>query len=269
MQMEHGHVERACGACRDGRALEIDFDFAFQPIVDLRERRIFAHEALVRGLAGESAPFVLGQVTEQTRYAFDQACRRKAITRAAGLGMRELLSINFLPNAVYRPEVCIRTTLLAARETGFPVQNIVFETTEGEQIADAAWLVEVFSEYQRLGFRTAIDDFGSGYSGLNLLARFQPDLIKLDMELIRNVHERRASQAIIRGVLRTCEDLGIGVIAEGVETTHERDFLFDNGVHLMQGWLFARPAFRQLAVIDEHAWPSGTHPDHPRRRRTD
>lgn len=269
MQAVETAIGRKCRACREGEAFEFPFAFAFQPIVDVRERRIYAHEALVRGERGEPAPFILGQVAEESRYSFDQSCRRRAIIQAASLGMQERLSINFLPNAVYRPEVCIRTTLQAAAETSFPIDQIIFEATEGERLVDVEWLIEVFTEYQRLGFRTAIDDFGSGFSGLNLLARFQPDLVKLDMDLIRAIHERRASQAIVRGVLRTCEDLDIEVIAEGVETAEERDFLVDAGVRLMQGWLFARPAFSALATIGDQAWPAPERACQPRRRRED
>jgi len=269
MQGNTTSAARACSACREGTQFEIPFGFAFQPIVDVRERRVYAHEALVRGIKGEPAPSVLGQVTEESRYSFDQACRRKAITQAAALGIGEHLSINFLPNAVYRPEVCIRTTLQAASETGFPIDRIIFEATEGERLTDVEWLVEVFSGYQRLGFRTAIDDFGAGFSGLNLLARFQPDLVKIDMDLIRDIHTHKPRQAIVRGVLRTCEELGIEVIAEGIETAEERDFLVDAGVRLMQGWLFARPAFDAVASINEAAWPDLARVRHPRRRRSD
>ena len=89
-----------CESCKNAQALEFDFVFAYQPIVDLATRSIFAHEALVRGPNGESAYSVLSQVTDDNRYSFDQACRVQAIRGAAKLGMKELLSINFLPNAV-------------------------------------------------------------------------------------------------------------------------------------------------------------------------
>ncbi|RMU95063.1 EAL domain-containing protein, partial [Pseudomonas coronafaciens] len=87
-----------------------------------------------------------------------------------------------------------------------------------------------------------------------LLADFQPDLIKLDMHLIRDVHRDRARQAIVRGVVTMCSDLGIKVIAEGIEQIEERDFLADCGIVLMQGYLFAKPAFRALAQVTPEAW---------------
>ncbi|ALT76115.1 EAL domain-containing protein [Paucibacter sp. KCTC 42545] len=244
-----------CGGCGDADKLSFRFDFAYQAIVDLASQSIWAHEALVRGPEGQGAGSVLSQVNEGNRYRFDQACRVKSIKTAASLGLETRLSINFLPNAVYKPEVCIRTTLEAARVNGFPLDRIIFEVTEGERVEDGPWLASILREYQRCGFLTAIDDFGAGYAGLTLLADFQPELIKLDMALVRGVDGSRARQAIARGILRICQDLGIAVIAEGIETVGERDFFSHEGVTLMQGYLFGRPGFRALTLPDAVAWP--------------
>ncbi|WP_197540132.1 EAL domain-containing protein [Azospirillum sp. B510] len=230
---------------------------AFQLIVDVANGGVWAHEALVRGVQGQGAGWVLDQVTDATRYAFDQSCRVKAIELAASLPMNGArLSINFLPNAVYKAETCIRTTLAAARRTGFPTNRIIFEVTEGERVADRDHLKSIFDEYRRQGFMTAIDDFGSGYSGLNLLAEFQPDIIKLDMELTRNIDTERARRSIVKAILSVCEDLDIIPIAEGVETLDEARTLRDLGVGLMQGYLFARPAFEALVAEPDLAVPA-------------
>ena len=159
------------------------------------------------------------------------------------MGLQEYVSINFLPNAIYKPEVCIRTTLAAAETHNFPVDRIIFEVTEGERIDDGPWFAQILREYKRCGFKTAIDDFGAGYAGMKLLSDFQPDIIKIDMDLIRNVDTNRPRQAIVRSLVRLCEELGIPVVAEGIETAGERDFLHDAGIRLMQGYLFAKPAF--------------------------
>jgi EAL domain-containing protein (putative c-di-GMP-specific phosphodiesterase class I) len=235
-------------------ALDFSFEYAYQPIVDLRDQSVFAHEALVRGPNGESAYSVLSQVTDRNRYRFDQSCRIKAIAGAAKLGMTERLSINFLPNAVYRPELCIRSTLEAAREHQFPLDQLIFETLESEHVENHGHLSNILREYREFGFMTAIDDFGAGYSGLTLLANFQPDLIKLDMNLIRDIHRDRPRQAIVRGVVTMCSELGIKIIAEGIEHIEERDFLADCGIFLMQGYWFARPAFKALAQVTPGAW---------------
>lgn len=249
-----------CSGCESSESLGFQFSYAYQPIVDVVRRQIYGHEALVRGPADEPAHTILSRVNEGNRYRFDQACRVKAIKVAAELGLQERLSINFLPNAIYKPELCIRTTLEAARTHDFPVERIVFEATEGDAIEDGKRLANILTEYKKTGFLTAIDDFGAGYAGLNLLADFQPDLIKLDMALVRGVDSSRSRQAITRGVLRICLELHIDVIAEGVETEAERDFFFHEGVTLMQGYLFSRPAFQNLGIIAPHAWP-GSAPD--------
>lgn len=249
---EHG----ACPSCASGERLGFRFAYAYQPIVDIDSREIFAHEALVRGPDGEPAPSVLSRVTEDNRFRFDQACRVKAIKTAAKLDMQSMLSINFLPNAIYRPELCIRSTLEAARVHDFPIERIIFETVESERISDAKWLAEIFREYQRIGFLTAIDDFGAGYAGLNLLADFQPDIIKLDMALIRDIDKSRARQAIVRATVGICDELDIKIIGEGVETPSECSALQDLGITLMQGYLFGKPLFETCTKADALTWPN-------------
>jgi EAL domain-containing protein (putative c-di-GMP-specific phosphodiesterase class I) len=243
-----------CKGCKESPALDFEFEFAYQPIVDVRDRSVFAHEALVRGVNGEGALTVLNRVDDTNRYRFDQLCRTRAISTAARLGMASYLSINFLPNAVYRPEMCIRSTLEAAKAHNFPLDRLIFETVESEQLGDNKHLTNILREYREFGFKTAIDDFGAGHSGLTLLADFQPDLIKLDMALVRNVHLDRARQVIVRGVVTMCKDLNVTVIAEGIEHTGERDFLADCGIYLMQGYWFAKPAFQALPPIDARVW---------------
>ena len=237
----------SCSRCRDNEPLDFQFSYAFQPIVNVASREVFAHEALVRGEQGESAYSVLSRVNDNNRYQFDQACRVKAIQIASKLGMASRLSINFLPNAIYKPELCIRTTLEAAESFSFPIDQIIFETVEGEEVEDGKWLAQILREYKRIGFTTAIDDFGAGFAGLNLLADYQPDIIKLDMGLIRHVNESRSRQTIIRGVERMVEELGIVMIAEGVETYDEYSCLRDLGISLMQGYYFSRPLFEAQA----------------------
>jgi EAL domain-containing protein (putative c-di-GMP-specific phosphodiesterase class I) len=244
----------SCEKCKNAQALEFDFVFAYQPIVDLAVGSIFAHEALVRGPNGESAYSVLKQVTDENRYSFDQACRVQAIRGAAELGMKELLSINFLPNAVYQPAACIRSTFEAARLYQFPIEQIIFEVTEGEQVIDRPHLVNIFREYRRLGFQTAIDDFGAGYAGLNLLSEYQPDIVKIDMELVRDVDTSKPKQAIVNGIVSICAALNVRVLAEGIETMAERDFLRNAGIELMQGYLFCKPAFQAIGVVEPSSW---------------
>ncbi len=243
-----------CKACRDGNSFEIPISMAFQPIVSVRSGKVFAYEALVRGQDGSSAGQVFEQVTDDNLYAFDQKCRKTAIEHASRLDIDEtgaLLSINFLPNAVYDPKACIRLTLETAKKTGFPLAQIMFEFTEVERIS-VPHLLNILNTYRRLGFLTAIDDFGAGYAGLDLLSRFQPDVVKLDAELTRDIDSSSVKKVIVRQVVSMLEQLGIIVIAEGIETEGELSCLYDLGVDLMQGWIFSKPRFEGLPDI---RWP--------------
>jgi len=239
-----------CSNCEDANTLGFDFSMAFQPIINCQSNNIFGYEALVRGLNGESAYSIISKVNESNRYAFDQLCRIKAIELAAKLGITSMLSINFLPNAIYKPERCIRTTLEAAKKYNFPIKNIMFEFTEVEKVEDTAHIKRVVDYYQSLGFKTATDDFGAGYSGLNLLADFQTDIIKLDMALIRDINSDKKRQLIVTHCLNMFKDLNITALAEGIETVEEYVWLKHAGVKLMQGYLFAKPGFECLPNVN-------------------
>lgn len=244
----------ACEGCQSGVKLNFDFTMAFQPILNTDTASVWGYEALIRGMAGEGAWSVLSQVQDEQRYKFDQECRVKAIELASRLfpnnnGAVPRLSINFLPNAVYEPAACLRATLAAARKHAFPREAIMFEFTENEMVRDTKHLRSIIAEYRRQGFVTAIDDFGAGYAGLGLLADFQPDLIKLDMELIRGIDTSKARQAIVAGVMHMTRALDIAVLAEGVETQAEFLVLKEAGVTLFQGYWFAKPGFESLPAL--------------------
>lgn len=234
-----------CSGCRDGTGFDVPFSMAFQPIFDLASGAVFAKEALVRGIKGEGAYTILSQVDDANRYAFDQQCRVKAIEMAAV--RREIndgagLSINFMPHAVYEPRACIRLTLEAARLTGFPLNQIIFEFTENERL-NTDHLLNILKTYRDIGFKTAIDDFGAGYAGLSLLSRFQPDIVKIDMDLIRGIDTDRVRQTILKNILMMLGDLGIVAICEGIETLAELATVRDLGVCFGQGYFLARPVF--------------------------
>jgi EAL domain-containing protein (putative c-di-GMP-specific phosphodiesterase class I) len=222
---------------------------AFQPIVDVESGGIYAFEALARPPGGGTAAEVLGLINEHNRYAFDQACRVKAIDLAARLGMETLLSINFMPNAVYQPAACLRQTFEAATRAGFPLHHLMFEVTESEPARDPAKLRAIFEEYRRHGMITAIDDFGAGHSGMNLLADFQPDVLKIDMALTRNVHRDKVRFLIVKSIAALCRELHISTIAEGIETLEEAVALRHLGIRLFQGYLFARPGLEALPAV--------------------
>ena len=245
-----GARRRACATCREGAAL-FPFTMAFQPIVDIELQRIDAYEALARGPNGESAATVLGQLTPDTLYAFDQASRVLAIEMAARHRLDRRLNINFQPNAVYSPAACIQLTLRAARRVGFPLHLLTFEIVEGEFIAEPSHLRSIIAEYQRQGFLVALDDFATGYSGLARLVELRPDIIKIDRTLVQNCDQDRNRRAIVSGIIGIAADIGIKLVVEGVETRDEMATLRDAGARYMQGYYFARPAFEGFAADAE------------------
>lgn len=241
------HQAEDCKLCNSGPHLP--FSMAFQPIVDVKAGSVVAYEALARGPKGEPASSVLDHTLHNNRYSIDQRCREKAIAVSASLGIlstRADLCINFYPNAVYQPKQCLMRTFNAARSVGFPLNRVIFEITEVEEVRDHGHLRNIMTEYRSHGLRVAIDDFGAGHSGLALLSAFQPDLIKLDRALVREIDQRPASRAIVRSIIQVCRDLSIEMIAEGIEREAEMQTLCELGIFTMQGYWFSRPAFESL-----------------------
>lgn len=250
MLPQKSYRKLGCAECLGGAGLTFDFSMAFQPIVDVTSGRTFGHEALVRGPSGEGAATVFENVHDGNKYQFDQACRAKAIELGSRLVNGEFLSINFMPLAVYRPELCIRVTLEAAERYGFPLNKIIFEFTESEKLEDVEHIRSIVNYYRKQGFLVAIDDFGAGYAGLNLLAELQTDILKLDMALIRGIDMDPRRRSIAAGVVKICQELSMTVIAEGIETRDEASAMRDLGVGLFQGYYFGKPTFESIAPVE-------------------
>lgn len=198
----------------------------------MQREEVWGYEALVRGTEGQSACDVLDQVNDTNRYKFDQACRVKAIELAGRL----LRTVQFAFRSTSCRTRCMSHLLAFAlpckppnawdsipstscsslpRTSGYPIRDM--SRASSRNIID--W-----------GFLTALDDFGAGYAGLNLLANLPLDLIKIDMQLIRGVDRSHARQVIIAGIAATARALDIAVIAEGVETEGELQTLRAAGI---------------------------------------
>ncbi len=221
---------------------------AFQPIVDAHARSIVAYEALVRGAHGESAAEVFGSVPPALLAAFDEHCRTVALRHAERLGVAADLHLNLMPHSVQFGRDCLLSTRRAASHHRIPLHSLVIEITEQEIVGDEARFLQLCELYRGAGLRIALDDFGAGFSGLNILAAFQPDQLKLDQTFVRGVARHGPRQAIVRGVFQVCRDLGIDLIAEGIESRDEFSWFCDEGVHLFQGYFFARPGFESLPI---------------------
>ena len=130
--------------------------------------------------------------------------------------------------------------------SSLPLDRLIFEFTENERMDDPGHVSDIIATYREMGFGTALDDFGAGHAGLGLLAQFQPDMLKLDMELIRGIDASLPRRLIVEGLVRMCREMNLVLIGEGVETEGELLALRRMGVRYMQGFAIARPAFEAL-----------------------
>ncbi len=227
---------------------------AYQPIVDVQERRTVAYEALVRGLHNEPAGTVLRDGADEELDSFvEQQCGTLAVEIASALGITTAgmdLYVNSSPNSPFLEVSCLRSSMEAAERAGLPLNRLILEITEGEPFRDPVELRRTLAPFRARGLRTAIDDFGAGFAGLSTLAAFQPEIVKIDIALVRGIDREEPKRVIVRRVVEMCTDLGIEVIAEGVERPEQQKALEDLDVRYMQGNWFAEPGFETLPV-----WP--------------
>lgn len=241
-------MSQTCAKCGPLPGGDLPIDIAFQAIFDLRNNRVFAYEALVRGAAGEGAPAVLEKVDETYEHRFDQLVRTAAIEKAAALGLIETgaaLSINITPSAVIDARQCLRPTIAAAARVGLEHDRIIFECTENVRV-DTAHAARVAAAYKQMGFRCALDDFGAGYHNLLVLADIETDIVKIDMGLIRGIDRSPVRRRIVGMAVKLLRELGRDIIAEGVETAGELAVLRELGVSLVQGFYLGRPSLTEL-----------------------
>lgn len=222
------------------------YTFAFQPIIHIPSRSIFSYEALLRGPFNEPANYILNQIDKDKYHIFHEQSRINSLMMAKTLGLQKNININFPPSGLKESPTAISSILDASKELKIKPSQIVLEILESEIIRDYNHFKTNLLDYKRSGMTFALDDFGAGYAGLNLLAEFQPDFVKLDMMLIRGIDSNGPRQAIVRGIRRTCIELGIEIIAEGVETIQEYQWLLEEGIDYYQGFLLAKPSMEKL-----------------------
>lgn len=143
--------------------------------------------------------------------------------------------------------MCLRTTEVAAARAGVRLDQVVFEVTESERVMDLDHLADVFAYYKAHGCRVALDDLGAGYSSLNMLVRLQPDIVKIDKDIVQGLPQT-VSAAVVSAVLDITHAYGGQVLAECVETQAQADCARELGVDLAQGWFFGRPLERADAA---------------------
>lgn len=218
----------------------------YQPIVHFPTGHIMAWEALTRGPADTPlhSPTMLFDVAEELGmlFALERNCRERAIAEAGILAAGQRLFLNIHPRTLSDPEFTPGSTLRALKDTGLRPEDIVFEITERHAIKDFSSFYKTLEHYRGQGFKIAIDDAGTGYSGLASIAELKPDFIKIDMSLVRGIHRDPVRQALIETFVDFAEKIGAKVIAEGIECREEASTLMRMGTHYGQGFYLGRPA---------------------------
>jgi EAL domain-containing protein (putative c-di-GMP-specific phosphodiesterase class I) len=211
---------------------------AYQPIVSALDFSLFAHEVLMRSdepdMPHPSSVLKAGERLDRVNH-IGETVRRLA---AEGLAENEesVLFVNLHPQDL-ADETLFR---LDAPLTSF-AHRVVLEVTERASLEGIPDLRERVARLRALGFRIALDDLGAGYAGLTSFTQLEPEFVKLDMELIRNIHQHHMKRKIVRSMVQLCHDMGKFIIGEGVETCEERDVLVELECDFLQGFLFAKP----------------------------
>jgi EAL domain-containing protein (putative c-di-GMP-specific phosphodiesterase class I) len=227
-----------------------DICIAFQPIVDAVSAKVWGYEALTRGTKGQCYPDIVAGMSERKQMAFDKLALMKALKEASRLGLTRdgaKITLNVRPT-MDRAAVDAAFVARAAKHYCISLNSIVLEMTEDAKLSYDDFL-KVVQLHHKLGIATGIDDFGSGYSGLNVLATCGAAMVKLDRHLITGIDRDRNKQMIVESFASLCARLGSVVVAEGVETQGEAEVLCEQGIRLMQGYYFGRPVVGGPAVL--------------------
>lgn len=212
-----------------------EYGVAFQPIVDVETGRVFANEALLRPLTTFPNPVaMLDAAVEAGRMG---ELGREIRKLAVGGHPDGALFLNAHPHEFDEPWLVQPDDPIFAHS-----HDVYLEITEGTPFRHAKVSRGAVREIARRGVNIVIDDLGAGYSNLRYIADLEPKIVKLDRDLMLGIEESPRIIRLIRGLVRTCEDLGAKVVAEGVETAVQLDCLREARVHFVQGYFLARPS---------------------------
>lgn len=230
-----------------------DCGFAFQPIVDPFAREVVSFEALIRTADGGSPAAYFNQFSGNGLYEADLHSKKIAFAMAGQLGLKEhALSINLLPMTLVNVPGAVAYLLNEIEVNGLVPEQIVVEFAESEVISRLDEFKGAVRQLKSAGISVAIDHFGAGFAGLLMLAQFQPDRIKINRDLVADVHRSGPRQAIIQAIIKCCTSLEIMVCAVGVEKAEEWMWLESAGISQFQGHLFATPTFSGIPAV---VWP--------------
>jgi diguanylate cyclase (GGDEF)-like protein/PAS domain S-box-containing protein len=229
----------------------------YQPLVDLKERKVHGMEALVRWEHPEKGlimPNSFIPLTEENdlilpigQFVLDSVCEQLRVWYDAGFD-ELFVAINFSANQFGRqdPVGMIKTAL----EThGLPASCLKLEVTESQMIDDIPQTISIMNQLKELGIEISIDDFGTGYSSFAYLKQFPVHTLKIDVDFVKDLPDDKSTAGIIKGIIDMAHNLGLKVVAEGIETMGQKLFLRNNNCDMGQGYLFGR------ALPSEHILP--------------
>lgn len=220
---------------------------AFQPVVSSQDGRLFGYEALTRCEHPDlpdigallSAAEDLGGL-----HMLGRRIRQRTTEAISEHPERGVLLLNLHPRDLADPQL-----LDAASPLGRMAHRTILEITERATLEGVGELQEILSCLRSMGFRIAVDDLGAGYAGLSSLATLRPDVVKIDMSLVRNIGADPVKRRLFRSIVEVSHDMGIQVVAEGIENEIEREVCVDLGADLLQGYFLGRPAWPFPEVV--------------------
>jgi EAL domain-containing protein (putative c-di-GMP-specific phosphodiesterase class I) len=217
----------------------------FQPIVDMNDENVWGYEALSRGPENSplQSPLYLFDTAAESDlvYELDGLCRRKAFENVRGLQSHEKIFVNIMPSALYDPDFQGSNLIGLLDNLGIAPGQVIFEVTEKYVIENYSLFADAIRNFTQMGFAFAVDDIGAGHSGLEKIAHLNPQYLKFDMDLIRDIDTSFVRREIMTALKKLADNMESTIIAEGIERKEELETLLTLGVQYGQGYLFGRP----------------------------
>lgn len=220
--------------------------FEFQAIYDVHNEKIFGYEALVRGINKDGTtmhPTKLFSKSKRNGFDFklDRLCREMALKAAAEKNIQKKLFINFIPTSIYDPKFCLFSTVRWSKHLNFDAKNVIFEVVQAESVKDKPHLKNILNYYRDEGFEVALDNVGEENSELNMMIKLKPNIIKVDRNILQNIHSDAFKQSTYKALYLLAKENGIKVLALKVESKQELQTILELGVDYVQGYYISRP----------------------------
>lgn len=218
----------------------------FQPIVSMKDGTVYAYEALSR-ITLKKCDFSIGEAFEIAQkmdclWDFDKICRVNSIKKSVDKPKSAKLFLNVEPNIIHNPDFKGGFTREKLKKYNLNCDDIIFEATERSAIEDMVTFKTCLKQFIDQGFRIAIDDVGSGYSGINRIMEINPQFIKIDMNITKDLEKDELKRSFVSALSKFASDSGIALIAEGIETPEQLEAVISLNIDYAQGYYLAKPS---------------------------